>query len=178
MGSLVVIGLANALFAGMLALAALLAGRYSRRPALVHGLWLLVLLKLVTPPLWIHVPWLDTEQSRHSEINDSGSPAPEPVQREFAMAAAEQPPPPAPAAETPPAMRIEELSKGGPDMPPRPEMPMPVMPLPEMPANGKGDAEVGGQKSEVRSQKSEVKSQPAATAAGNPKEQAEEVSRL
>src|SRR5207249_8996097 len=31
----------------------------SRRPALVHSLWLLVLLKLLTPPLWpIPLSWL------------------------------------------------------------------------------------------------------------------------
>ncbi len=51
MGSLVEMGLANALLAGALAVLALVVGRYSRRPALVHSLWLLVLLKLVTPPL-------------------------------------------------------------------------------------------------------------------------------
>lgn len=52
MGSLVEIGLANALVAGVLAGVALVAGRWSRRPALVHVLWLLVLIKLVTPPLF------------------------------------------------------------------------------------------------------------------------------
>src|SRR3954453_7775764 len=54
------VGLGNALAAALLALAAA-AGTYlfRRRPALVHGLWLLVLLKLVTPPLlWIPVPLL------------------------------------------------------------------------------------------------------------------------
>jgi WD40 repeat protein/beta-lactamase regulating signal transducer with metallopeptidase domain len=44
-------GLANALLAGLLAVLALVVGRCSRRPALVHCLWLLVLLKLVTPPV-------------------------------------------------------------------------------------------------------------------------------
>ena len=51
MDSLVDIGLRNALFALPFALVALLAGRFLRRPALTHTLWLLVLLKLVTPPL-------------------------------------------------------------------------------------------------------------------------------
>src|SRR5207247_1390399 len=37
--------------AGVLALVALAVGRYSRRPALVHCLWVLVLIKLITPPL-------------------------------------------------------------------------------------------------------------------------------
>ena len=41
----------NAAIAGVLALAAALVGRFVRRPALTHAMWLLVLLKLVTPPL-------------------------------------------------------------------------------------------------------------------------------
>ena len=48
----------NIAVAGILALAATVAGRFFRRPAVAHGLWLLVLLKLVTPPLWqVPVPW-------------------------------------------------------------------------------------------------------------------------
>lgn len=50
------IGLNNALVATLLALGAAALSHRCRRPALVHGLWLLVLLKLVTPPLfWIPV---------------------------------------------------------------------------------------------------------------------------
>src|SRR5271165_611095 len=41
----------NALVASGLALVPLVVGRYSRSPALVHSLWLVVLLKLVTPPV-------------------------------------------------------------------------------------------------------------------------------
>jgi beta-lactamase regulating signal transducer with metallopeptidase domain len=52
------VGLGNAAAAVVLALAAAGAGLVCRRPALVHGLWLLVLLKLVTPPLWpVPVAW-------------------------------------------------------------------------------------------------------------------------
>ena len=51
MDELLQIGLSNAVVAVLLAVPAALAGRYCRRPALVHALWLLVLLKLVTPPL-------------------------------------------------------------------------------------------------------------------------------
>lgn len=52
------IGLSNALIALGLAAAVALTGRLSRRPALVHSLWLLVLLKLVTPPLWtVRLNW-------------------------------------------------------------------------------------------------------------------------
>lgn len=46
------VGLANAIVAAGLALLAALVGGTARRPALTHGLWLLVLLKLITPPLW------------------------------------------------------------------------------------------------------------------------------
>ena len=59
MRTLLEVGLANALVAGLLAVAAVAAGRWSRRPALVHGLWLLVLVKLLTPPLVpLPLPWL------------------------------------------------------------------------------------------------------------------------
>jgi beta-lactamase regulating signal transducer with metallopeptidase domain len=46
------IGLSNALLATALALPAALVSRFCQRPALAHGLWLLVLLKLFTPPLF------------------------------------------------------------------------------------------------------------------------------
>jgi beta-lactamase regulating signal transducer with metallopeptidase domain len=49
------VGLANAALAAVLAVIAAVVGRLSRRPALAHGLWLLVLLKLITPPL-VNVP--------------------------------------------------------------------------------------------------------------------------
>lgn len=55
MNDLPSIAVSNAVAALVLALMAYLVGAVSRRPALVHGLWLLVLLKLVTPPL-IHIP--------------------------------------------------------------------------------------------------------------------------
>src|SRR4051812_39767296 len=47
------VGLGNAVAAGGLALGAILVGVFARRrPALRRGLWLLVLLKLITPPIW------------------------------------------------------------------------------------------------------------------------------
>jgi len=54
------VGLSNAVAAGLLALAAASVGVFARgRPALRHGLWILVLLKLVTPPLWtVPVAWV------------------------------------------------------------------------------------------------------------------------
>jgi beta-lactamase regulating signal transducer with metallopeptidase domain len=51
-------GLVNALLASALALGVAVFGLVCRRPALLHGLWLLVLLKLVTPPLVrVSLPW-------------------------------------------------------------------------------------------------------------------------
>jgi beta-lactamase regulating signal transducer with metallopeptidase domain len=50
---LVRLGFSNAVAATFLALIALIVGRTVRRPALTHALWLLVLLKLITPPLRI-----------------------------------------------------------------------------------------------------------------------------
>jgi bla regulator protein blaR1 len=56
--TLLVIGLNNALLATLLAVVAAAVSRCCRRPALVHGLWLLVLLKLLTPPVvTVPLPW-------------------------------------------------------------------------------------------------------------------------
>jgi beta-lactamase regulating signal transducer with metallopeptidase domain len=44
--------LSNAVVATALALLASAVGLVCRRPALVHSLWLLVLIKLITPPIW------------------------------------------------------------------------------------------------------------------------------
>jgi beta-lactamase regulating signal transducer with metallopeptidase domain len=58
MDMLLHVGLANAVLATGLALAAWAVGRLARRPALAHALWLLVLLKLITPPLLtVPVSW-------------------------------------------------------------------------------------------------------------------------
>jgi bla regulator protein blaR1 len=51
-------GLSNAALATLLALVALLVARRCTRPAVVHSLWLLALLKLITPPLVpLPIPW-------------------------------------------------------------------------------------------------------------------------
>src|SRR4029453_13556267 len=63
MSWLVMACLKNAFLALPLVLAALAVGRLSRRPAFAHVLWVLVLVKLITPPL-VDVPlgWkLDVE---------------------------------------------------------------------------------------------------------------------
>jgi beta-lactamase regulating signal transducer with metallopeptidase domain len=57
MDSLLNVGISNAVAAVVLALLAFAVDRVFRRPALSHIVWLLVLLKLVTPPL-VHVPLL------------------------------------------------------------------------------------------------------------------------
>jgi beta-lactamase regulating signal transducer with metallopeptidase domain len=60
--------LSNVLAALVLAAIALVVGRCVRRPAVTHALWLLVLIKLVTPPLVrVDIPW------------PSAAPTPEPV---------------------------------------------------------------------------------------------------
>lgn len=67
MESLLQIALSNAVVAAGLAVVAVAVGRICRRPALTHGLWVLVLLKLVTPPLvFVPVPWLTEEASSDS----------------------------------------------------------------------------------------------------------------
>jgi uncharacterized protein YjbI with pentapeptide repeats/beta-lactamase regulating signal transducer with metallopeptidase domain len=58
MRMLLEMGLANAAVATALGLLAAVVGGVARRPALTHSLWLLVLLKLITPPLVrIPIPW-------------------------------------------------------------------------------------------------------------------------
>src|SRR5262245_35056537 len=52
---LVTMGLTNAALAVPLAALALAVSRWSRRPALAHILWVLVLLKLLTPPM-VEIP--------------------------------------------------------------------------------------------------------------------------
>jgi beta-lactamase regulating signal transducer with metallopeptidase domain len=60
--TLVAIGLWNALIAAGLAILVAAVASLCRRPALVHTLWLLVLLKLITPPL-VNVPILHWEST-------------------------------------------------------------------------------------------------------------------
>lgn len=75
MSALLVMGLKNAILVIPLALVALAVARYSRRPALAHLMWTVVLLKMLTPPL-IHVPvgwkldvesWLQTDRGSQTD---------------------------------------------------------------------------------------------------------------
>src|SRR2546423_10017933 len=62
MYTLLAIGLTNAACAAVLAVPAYLAGRKGRT-ALSHALWLLVLIKLVTPPFFhLPLPWLPADE--------------------------------------------------------------------------------------------------------------------
>src|SRR5215469_303509 len=57
MDTLLRVALSNAVVATALAVVAAATGRLCRRPALTHGLWLLVLLKLLTPSLITLPAW-------------------------------------------------------------------------------------------------------------------------
>jgi len=78
--------LTNAVLAGLLALAAWVVSRFAKRQAVVHGLFLLALLKLVTPPL-VELPLLPAGDAvpRAAEATPSfssdvrGPAAPEPL---------------------------------------------------------------------------------------------------
>ena len=79
--------LSNAIAAALLALLVFGAGLWIRRPALLHGLWLLVFLKLLTPPIFkVGLGW-STPPATHVETplfvpaaaeRDSEGPAPAP----------------------------------------------------------------------------------------------------
>src|SRR5216683_137252 len=77
--------LSNAIMASLLALVAAAVTYYVRRPALSHGLWLLVLLKLLTPPIIpLQVSWsvkdtpatADPQSSLDPAISSNAEPAP------------------------------------------------------------------------------------------------------
>src|SRR5437868_6658575 len=79
------VALANLAVATLLAVLAVLAGRFSRRPALVHSLWLLVLLKMITPPLvplriipWPEQPAVEESEPVADRPPEAESPTPTP----------------------------------------------------------------------------------------------------
>ncbi|MGE3804291.1 MAG: M56 family metallopeptidase [Gemmataceae bacterium] len=86
METLVQLALTNAVMATLLALVAGLAGLLRLRPALVHGLWLLVLLKLVTPPfVSIPVPaWSEDPRPADGLLLEAKAETPEPIPVETA----------------------------------------------------------------------------------------------
>ncbi len=98
MEALLHVGLSNCLMALGLAAVAACVGRWCRRPAVTHGLWLLVLLKLVTPPLLlIPVSWPAAQQARR----DAEAPVPLRAGPEAIAAALADPDEPEPAPEEP-----------------------------------------------------------------------------
>jgi hypothetical protein len=76
--------LSNAAVVAVLAAAVLAVDRLARRPALSHRLWLLLLIKLVTPPL-VAMPWDRTRPEPGRPVVPSAPesrPAPAPVRRQ------------------------------------------------------------------------------------------------
>jgi beta-lactamase regulating signal transducer with metallopeptidase domain len=74
------LGLSNAVLATVLALGVAAVARLWRRPAVVHGLWLLVLLKLLTPPLLpLPVAWPETRPAQTPESQPVSLHAEEPA---------------------------------------------------------------------------------------------------
>ena len=67
-------GLGNALAAALLAPLVAAIGIVARRPALMHALWVMVLLKLITPPLW-SVPVVPGTAALAGEVGGPREPA-------------------------------------------------------------------------------------------------------
>src|SRR5215471_11562827 len=115
----------NAALAALLALAAAGVGGLCRRPALRHGLWLLVLLKLLAPPvLSVPLPWPaapdEPTADRPVAVHDADRGIPvaaelpadvaetEPVPATAEpLEAADEPPRLPPVPERPPAVAVE-----------------------------------------------------------------------
>jgi len=96
------VGLSNAVAACALAVVAGTVGYFCRRPAVRHALWLLVLLKLVTPPLVdVHV-WRPAERSPAQEA----AAAPDAPDEEPFVLAPDPDPPPAMEVAAPPAEEV------------------------------------------------------------------------
>src|SRR5438876_10203328 len=92
METLLRIGLSNAVAALLLALVVVTVACLWRRPAVLHALWLLVLVKLVTPPLvWLPDPWTEAEPPPPAPAVDSSAPAPESVDPAAGLASADAP---------------------------------------------------------------------------------------
>ncbi len=129
MHTLVEIGLSNAVVACVPAALALAVSLSCRRPALAHALWLLVLIKLVTPPLFrIGLPWpaagaekeaaLAAVEEASETAAEEAVPLPASRAAEAAVVVAEPAAPPALAAEEPapvddPGETVLPLEPGG-----------------------------------------------------------------
>ena len=90
--------LANLAVAAALAGVALAAGRWANRPALAHALWLLVLVKLLTPPLvTIPVRCLPA-RAEPTVVVPVAAPPVSPVLAELSPVVIVEPTPPSPPA--------------------------------------------------------------------------------
>jgi beta-lactamase regulating signal transducer with metallopeptidase domain len=111
MDTLLHAGLSNAAAAAVLAVIAAIVGYFCRRPAVRHALWLLVLLKLVTPPLVdVPVPWLANAATPADEpllLTAQADPEPDPGDV-VELTLAEEAEPPADAGDLLPAAAAEE----------------------------------------------------------------------
>lgn len=76
MATILEIALSNALMAAVLALIAFAVSKLWRRPAVAHALWVLVLLKLVTPSLFrVEIPWsMTTLEVQPDEVLATSAP--------------------------------------------------------------------------------------------------------
>jgi beta-lactamase regulating signal transducer with metallopeptidase domain len=74
------LGVANAVSAAILALVAAVVGLVSRRPAVAHALWLLVLVKLLIPPIkTIEIGWTLATPPTEKPIQQASPPTKEPA---------------------------------------------------------------------------------------------------
>ncbi|MFW6165327.1 MAG: M56 family metallopeptidase, partial [Ralstonia sp.] len=105
METLLAIGISNALAAAALGLVAAGVARLVRRPALAHALWVVVLLKLLTPPL-VRVP----VGGLPTDWNVPGTERREPPSDRFEAGGTQ--PPPFPGAVAPPADRVLQTERG------------------------------------------------------------------
>ena len=130
MNTLLEVTLSNIVMAAILAVPAALAGWWGRRPALTHGLWLLVLLKLVTPPIF-WVPVALAEAAPPPPLPAVPAPMAVPVPLEPAA-------PPEPPREQPAVALQEPEALVAPVEPELPEAVEPaVAPVPELPADAR-----------------------------------------
>jgi beta-lactamase regulating signal transducer with metallopeptidase domain len=117
-------GLTNAAAACALAVVAAAVGYFCRRPALRHALWLMVLLKLVTPPL-IDVPLWRAASAEGPAVEAGGAPevaaAVPPVPAEDAEPGV-APDEAADPAEEPAAVPVEPDDPAAPPEEPRPQL--------------------------------------------------------
>ncbi len=114
METLLTIGLGNAVLACLLGVAAGAASLFGRRPALAHGLWLLVLLKLVTPPLvHFNMPQLVTVSSESPARVPELPPTPEPLPPIILVEPEDVPALDVPVGETDLALPLDEKPQAG-----------------------------------------------------------------